>query len=161
MFGWIASTILGISLIDIYSLEVISWIKDTSIYKWYSELFYPKEVISQVKENKSSEFQFPKRITEKTSENETGHSRISEWINRNNQKEIEETKEFSIIDIIQNNSKAIFIVTGVIIIKNLFVKFIEDRASPLWRIKKCSKLFNRRLLFVKTLNSKQLLQSII
>ena len=35
----IGSTLLGISLIDIYSLEFISWIKDTSIYKWYLGLF--------------------------------------------------------------------------------------------------------------------------
>lgn len=122
IFSLIASTLLGLSIVDIYSLDIISWIKDTSIYKWYSDLLYPKEIIK----NNKSEFQFPKRITDKTTENETEHTRISEWINRNPKKEIEESKEDSIWDIIQNNSKAILIVSGVIIISGLSWYYFDE-----------------------------------
>jgi hypothetical protein len=41
---------------------------------------------------------------------------------------------------------------------NVLVKFIKDRTSTLWIIKKCSKLFNTRLLFVRTLNTKQIIE---
>jgi len=123
IFNIIASVLLGFSLMDIYSLDIITWIKGTNIYNWYSDLLYPKEII---KDNKSSEFQFPKRITEKTTENETGHTRISEWINRNPKSKIEETKDDSIWDIIQNNSKAILIVSGVIIISGLSWYYFDE-----------------------------------
>ena len=39
LFSVIGSTLLGLSMIDIYSLDFINWVKDTNIYKWYSELF--------------------------------------------------------------------------------------------------------------------------
>jgi len=39
IFSLIGSTLLGFSLIDIYYWDVITWIKDTSIFKWYAELF--------------------------------------------------------------------------------------------------------------------------
>jgi len=39
IFSLIGSSLLSISLIDIYSWDFISWIKETSIYKWYSDLF--------------------------------------------------------------------------------------------------------------------------
>jgi hypothetical protein len=124
IFRWIASGILGISLIDIYSLDVISWFKETNIYKWYSELFSSKESINPVKE---SEFQFSKGITNKTSENEKGDNSISEWINRNNKsKKIENHNEDSIWDIIQNNSKSIAIITGVVIISGLSYYYFDE-----------------------------------
>lgn len=123
IFNIIASGLLGISLIDIYSLDIITWIKETWLYKWYFELLYPKEII---KDNKSNEFQFPKRITDKTTENETGHTSISEWINRNTEKKIEETKESSIIDTIQKNSKAIIIISGIIIVTGLSYYYFDE-----------------------------------
>lgn len=39
IFSMIGSTLLGFSLFDIYSLDLLNWIKDTSIYKWYYGLF--------------------------------------------------------------------------------------------------------------------------
>lgn len=111
-------------MVDIYSLDIINWIKDTSIYKWYSDLLYPRDTVS--KDNRSNEFQFPKRITNKTTENETEHTRISEWINRNPKKEIEETKESSIIDTIQNNSKTIIIISGIIIVTGLSWYYFDE-----------------------------------
>ncbi len=123
IFRWIATGILGISLIDIYSLDIISWIKELQIYKWYSQLFFFKEII---KENKTEVIQFPKRITEKTNENETEHIKISEWINRNNQQKIEINKEDSIWDTIQNNSKTIIIISGVIIVSSLSYYYFDE-----------------------------------
>ncbi len=56
IFSAIGSTLLSISLIDIYSLDVISGIKDTQIYKWFSDLIInPK--ISLPQQNQSVEFQ--------------------------------------------------------------------------------------------------------
>jgi hypothetical protein len=125
IFNVIGTSLLGISLIDIYALDFISWFKDLQIYKWYSELFSLKEEnIKPV--NKSDEFQLPKRITEKTNENETGHTRISEWINRNNQQKEEVNKDESIWDKIQNNSKIITIITGVIIISGLSWYYFDE-----------------------------------
>nr|YP_009487319.1 hypothetical protein [Russula virescens]AWB36221.1 hypothetical protein [Russula virescens] len=112
MFGWIASTVLGISLIDIYAIDLITWIKDTSIYKWYSEFFSPKTEI--IKEKSKDEFQFPKGITNKTIENETETdetNRISDWITRRNQeKEVENNNAGYWTDY-----KHIIIISGIII----------------------------------------------
>ena len=43
----IASTLLGISIIDIYGFDIISWIRETQIYKWFSELIITPKVISK------------------------------------------------------------------------------------------------------------------
>jgi transcription termination factor NusB len=128
IFRWIASGILGISLIDIYYIDVISWIKETNIYKWYSELVSSsKSGINSVNiPDKESEFQFPKRITEKTSENETGHTRISEWINRNNQQKEEINTDDSIIEKNHNNSKTIIIISGIVIVSALSWYYFDE-----------------------------------
>lgn len=122
IFRWIASTLLGITLIDIYSLDVINWIKETNIYKWYFELFSSKEIIKPVKEIKSvkedGEFQFPKKITNQTDGNETRHVTFSEWLNRNTNKE-EVIKDESLFDKIKDNSKTILIISGVVIVSGL------------------------------------------
>lgn len=43
---------------------------------------------------------------------------------------------------------------------NVFVKIyiFKDRTSPLFRINECSKLFNTRLLFDRTLNTNQIIE---
>ena len=111
-FRWIASAILAISMIDIYSLDIISWIKETSIYNWYSELFSSKEVNDIAKEKTLGiKSEFPKRIAIETSENETGINSISERIRKNNQKELEEINDNGI----WNDYKHIIIISGVII----------------------------------------------
>lgn len=33
LFSWIGSTLLGLSMIDIYAFDFLNWIKDTNIYK--------------------------------------------------------------------------------------------------------------------------------
>jgi hypothetical protein len=43
----IASTLLGISFIDIYGFDIISWIRETQIYKWFSELIITPKVIGK------------------------------------------------------------------------------------------------------------------
>jgi hypothetical protein len=126
IFSWIASTLLGITLIDIYSLDVFNWIKETNIYKWLYELFNSKEIIKPVREinpvkeiksSKEGEFQFPKKITNQTDGNETRHVTFSEWLNRNTNKEV--IKDESLIDKIKDNSKTILIISGVIIVSGL------------------------------------------
>jgi hypothetical protein len=59
LFNIIASALLGVSLIDIYSIEVISWIKDTQIYKWINDLISSKPDII---EKDTDEFRFPKKL---------------------------------------------------------------------------------------------------
>lgn len=51
----IGSTLLGLSMIDIYAFDLINWLKDTNIYKWYSELFNNPVVESKIEsDNKPS-----------------------------------------------------------------------------------------------------------
>jgi hypothetical protein len=86
IFSLIGSSLLSISLIDIYSWEFISWIKDTSIYKWYADLFSKTEIISNKKEDIPSRMS---TINENSNENKTNSersSRIIEWINRDSEK---------------------------------------------------------------------------
>lgn len=45
LFSIIGSSLLGLSMIDIYVLDLINWIQNTSIYRWYFELFkYTKPI---------------------------------------------------------------------------------------------------------------------
>ena len=60
IFSLLANTLLGFTLIDIYALDVISWIKDTSIYRWYSELFSTPDIIT----NKEAKEDIPSRMSE-------------------------------------------------------------------------------------------------
>lgn len=135
IFSWIASTLLGISLIDIYSLDVITWIKETNIYNWIYDLFYSKEnssIIKSIKEVKANkevkkedtEFQFPKTITSKTDGNEKTHVTLSEWFNRDINKEV--ITDDSLIDKIKDNSKNIIIISGVVIISGLSYYYFNE-----------------------------------
>jgi hypothetical protein len=127
IFSWVATTLVGISLIDIYSLDIFNWIKETNIYKWLYELFNSEEISKPIKEVKSvkevktvkedGEFQFPKKITNQTDGNETRHVTFSEWLNRNTNKEI--IKDESLFDKIKDNSKTILIISGVVIVSSL------------------------------------------
>lgn len=49
LFSMIGSTLLGFSMIDIYAFDFIDWLKDTNIYKWYSELFNNPKIESDNK----------------------------------------------------------------------------------------------------------------
>lgn len=58
VFSMIGSTLLGLSLVDIYAFDFINWIKDTNFYRWYSELFNIKsekiiETKTEIKEPSS------------------------------------------------------------------------------------------------------------
>lgn len=37
LFTIIGSSLLGLSMIDIYAFDLLNWIQNTSIYKWYFE----------------------------------------------------------------------------------------------------------------------------
>jgi hypothetical protein len=49
----IASTLLGISFIDIYGFDLISSIRETQIYKWFSELMVTPKVVDKTSANDS------------------------------------------------------------------------------------------------------------
>lgn len=103
IFSVIGSTLLGLSMVDIYALDFLNWIKDTSIYRWYSDLFnnqkpdiYNKP---EIKENQGLGInsEFPERITNQTPKNETTNienNRISDWINRENHQKIGDITSF-------------------------------------------------------------------
>lgn len=56
----IASTLLGISFIDIYGFDLIAWIRESQIYQWFSELIVTPKVI----EKKSAGESIPSNMKE-------------------------------------------------------------------------------------------------
>ena len=93
----IASMLLGISFIDIYGFDLISFIRQTQIYKWFSEL------LNTHNENQShpsipSFMRTSNQDTTRSEENKIESSRISEWYNRINKQEIENNND----EIIEN-----------------------------------------------------------
>jgi len=126
IFAIIGNTLLGISIIDIYSWDVISWIKDTSIYRWYSQLFSTPDIITKTKEDIPSRMS---EINQNSNENQTNsqrNSRIIEWINRDSEKtkvddlEILSNEELTKIDESnKSNYKNYFIIGSVIFLSCL------------------------------------------
>jgi len=126
IFAIIGNTLLGISIIDIYSWDIISWIKDLSVYKWYSELFSTPDINSNRKEDIPSRMS---EINQNSNENQTNsqrNSRIIEWINRDSEKtkvddlEILTQQEFNELeDSNKYNYKNYFIIGSVIILSCL------------------------------------------
>jgi len=132
IFSLIGSSLLSISLIDIYSWDFISWIKDTSIYKWYADLFSKTEIISNQKEDILSRMS---TINENSNENKTNSersSRIIEWINRDSEKtkvnnlEILNQEEFSKIERNTDNYKYYFIIGSLIIASGVIWYYWND-----------------------------------
>jgi len=133
IFSLLGSSLLSISIIDIYSWDVISWIKDTSIYRWYSELFnYSKIDKIETIENPSK---FPKGMIERTSietnGNENGNqksdeisNKINRWFNKeeitNKEPDILTNEEFNKIDE-SNKYKNYFILGSIIIISGIIL----------------------------------------
>ena len=81
LFSVIGSALFGLSLVDIYSLDFINWLKDTNIYKWYSELFN-----IQIVNNSKTEIKEPSSILRANNTNsitnETRNERDYEIIKR-------------------------------------------------------------------------------
>ena len=97
LFRIIASGLLGISLIDIYSLDIITWIKDTQIYKWYLGLFniHNIEKVEIVEDAIPSFMRETIEIKDGDSESSQRNSKNIEWINRINEQKInDETQPF-------------------------------------------------------------------
>ena len=132
IFSLIGNALLGFTLIDIYSWDVISWIKDTSIYKWYADLFSKTEIISNQKEDIPSRMS---TINENSNENKTNSersSRIIEWINRDSEKtkvnnlEILNQEEFNSIEEKTDNYKYYFIIGSLIIASGVIWYYWND-----------------------------------
>lgn len=137
IFSLLANTLLGFTLIDIYALDVISWIKDTSIYRWYSELFSTPDIIT----NKEAKEDIPSRMSEtnqNSNENQTNSqrsSRIIEWINRDSEKtkvndlEVLNQEEFNSIEE-TNNYKYYFMFGSIVIISGVAVWCYYNDIKP-------------------------------
>ena len=137
IFSLLANTLLGFTLIDIYALDVISWIKDTSIYRWYSELFSTPDIIT----NKEAKEDIPSRMSEinqNSNENQTNsqrNSRIIEWINRDSEKtnvndeEVLNQEEFKSIEE-TNNYKYYFMIGSIVIISGVAVWCYYNDIKP-------------------------------
>jgi len=123
LFSLIGSTLLSISLFDIYSLEVINWIKETQIYKWFSSFILNSK--TEVIDN--DEFRSNERTSIETTTNEKRNDKNNRWMSRNI-----EQKEINIEEINKIESsnwptyKHIFIITGVIVISGLSLYFSEE-----------------------------------
>lgn len=103
IFSMIGSTLLGLSMIDIYAFDFINWLKDTNIYKWYSELFNKPVVETKIesdnKINPSSTISSSNNNTTRNEERVENSIKISDWINRRseetviNQEDMDEIKD--------------------------------------------------------------------
>lgn len=74
----IASTLLGISIIDIYGFDIISWIRETQIYKWFSELIITPKVISKKSADESIP-SFMRQTNQNTNRSESDHEIIKRF----------------------------------------------------------------------------------
>lgn len=137
IFSLIGNALLGFTLIDIYSWDVISWIKETSIYKWYSDLFYKEDIISNKKEDIPSRLN---EINKNSNENQTNSersSRIIEWINRDSEKtkvnnlEVLNQEEFnSIEEKTYNANYKYYFILGTLIITTGIVWYYWNDIRP-------------------------------
>lgn len=93
LFSIIGSSLLGLSMIDIYVLDLINWIQNTSIYRWYFELFKYTKPIDKTEEDVIPSFM--RGVHSSTTNDETTNSKssenigtVSEWINRKSNEKI-------------------------------------------------------------------------
>lgn len=123
--NFIATSFLGISLIDIYGFDLISWIRDTSIYKWYTELFFKTQLPIENKPSKNSI-----HFSERTAPNANGIQKQSETnntINRWFNKQIIQEPEV----IQEDNNKKYYIIAGLLIIACLTWYYYGEDIKPL------------------------------
>ena len=89
----IGSTLLGLSMIDIYAFDFINWLKDTNIYRWYSELFNKPivETKTDIKEPSSIMRSIDKNTTRNEERDETDYEilqRLQQLIHKDKDPEI-------------------------------------------------------------------------
>lgn len=133
IFNIISSFLLGFSLIDIYYWDVITWIKDTSIFKWYAELFYK---VDSPKENRPVEFQ--ENMIKRSIEDANGVQKTIDkdnWsINRNIKEKIIGNNEVLTNDELNkldnqvetNYSKYLIIATGIVITASICYYYSDE-----------------------------------
>lgn len=122
VFNLIASTLVGFSLFDIYSYDVIEWIKSTQIYNYIYEFFNYKPPVDEniIEERPMKDFKTTNRsqtITESKIRDSEGNSRNS-W----NYREFNEQE-------IENNTNYIKIAIASIIIIGCFCWFYSDEIT--------------------------------
>lgn len=117
IFSVIGSTLLGFSLIDIYSWDIISWIKDTSIYKWYFELFY------KIEDKIERPVEFQREMNDRSSIETTTNETTIEQNSRNIQ-------EHEIIQENESNYKKYFILCSIIIISGIGIWCYYNDIKP-------------------------------
>ena len=131
IFSLIGSSLLGFSLIDIYSLDIISWIKDTSIYRWYSDLmnWSKNEIKSTEIKDISSIPRTNSNETEINSNNRQNNRSIIEKI-INKEPEVLSKEEFNSLDESNNHNYKYYIIVGSIIIISGIVYYYWNDIRP-------------------------------
>jgi 5'-deoxynucleotidase YfbR-like HD superfamily hydrolase len=119
IFSLIGNTLLGFSLIDIYSLDFINWIKDTSVYKWYIELFSESELFH--KESKPSKFS--EHLIERTSIETNG---IENGDQKNNNENNKDNWRINKEEIDKSNYRNYFIIGTIIIVSGVIWYYWND-----------------------------------
>jgi len=125
IFAIIGNSLLGFSLFDLYSLDVISWIKDTSIYKWYDDLFSKPELPNETRVSKDRQPISKWIINETTriqSESKIDNENISENLRRNYKQEIVNKDELEN----EYNYRKYFIIGSLIIISGIVYYYWND-----------------------------------
>jgi hypothetical protein len=128
IFSVIGSGLLSFSLIDIYYWDVLSWIKDTSIWKWYAEVFYS---FSKTESTPSkSTIDMTETNTNITNETQNKNNWGNRQINRNINEEIINKENISNPENISNTDSKLFyysiVATGVIITVSLGWYYSEE-----------------------------------
>lgn len=142
IFNIISSALLGISLIDIYYWDVISWIKETSIFKWYAELFSKVSIETNSSPNVDSpniEFrpvEFQQNMNENNIEQANGVQKTNDsddrQINRNINKEIINEEVLTIEQLnklntqFETNYNKYLIIAGVIITASICYYYSDE-----------------------------------
>jgi hypothetical protein len=140
IFSLLGNTLLGFTLIDIYAFDIISWIKDSSIYIWYSDLFSNSKTDKIETIEKPSKF--PKGMIERTSietnGNENGNqksdeisNKINRWFNKeeitNKEPKVLSKEEFNSLEESNKfNYKNYIILGSIIIISGIIYYYWND-----------------------------------
>ena len=133
VFSTIGSTFLGISLVDIYGFDLLSYLKDTQIYNWFSDLVItPKSEIPHEDFSSKNPINMVERITTETNGNQKSSeisSKINGWFNK--QEIIEETKPIEDIKPEESNNKKYYIIAALLLLSCLAWYYYGDDIKPL------------------------------
>ena len=129
IFSLIGSSLLSISLIDIYSWDFISWIKETSIYKWYFDLFSKTELPHEISSKNSINISKGTSIETNGLQTESEiNNRINKWFNKEeiDKQEVLTNEEINKFETNNHNYKYYFILGTLIITTGIVWYYWND-----------------------------------